>query len=583
MILLVLLMLLLLVTQLRGNVIPERSEYAIQFKNTQEDPLKFAEARNLVYLGPILQLPGYHRFTLGSTSKAGAGGAGGTKRSESRPGNAGAGGAAAYFFQETAEDQKVQWAERQIARQQQLRYASPTDPLYEAQWHLNVARAKESWDLGVSGKGVRVAIVDDGVQHAHPDLSAGYSAVLSHDYNEGDGDPSPGHGNFHGTACAGVALARANNTHCGVGVAPEATLAGIRLIAAPTTDVDEAMGLSHRSDLVDIYSSSWGPADDGATLAGPGRVTNEAFVMNVARGRNGRGNIYVWASGNGRHLGDSCAYDGYASSPYTIAVGALDYSGKQAFYSEGCAALMCVAPSSGRDSQHSITTVDVNIPGQGYTPGQECTNKFGGTSSATPLVAGAIALALEANPALTWRDVQLLVAKTSTPVDLSDLGWSLNSRGYRHNERYGFGKVDAFAMVTQAKTWVNVGIQRGFSSGYVRVALSVAGDGTPLQLAHTFTGSRITFVEHVLLRVNLRHARRGQLRVRLRSPENVVSTLANIHPDVAPDYKGWLFTSVRHFGEASADGDWHIVVEDLINDQYSNGFLEGFELAIFGH
>lgn len=566
-----------LLTQLRADQIPERSEYAVEFKNTQEDPLKFAEAKNLVYLGPILQLPGYHRFAQGintglGTGKAGAKETRGERKSDARS-----------FLEIIDGDEKIHWSERQVARQQQTRYASPTDPLYEAQWHLDISRAKESWDLGVTGKGIKLAIVDDGVQHAHPDLAPNYNPVLSHDYNEGDADPSPGRGNYHGTACAGVALARANNTHCGVGMAPEATLAGIRLIAAPTTDVDEAMGLSHRSDVVDIYSSSWGPTDDGTTLAGPGRVTNEAFVMNVARGRNGKGNIYVWASGNGRHVGDSCAYDGYASSPYTIAVGALDYSGKQAYYSEGCAALMCVAPSSGRDQQHSITTVDVNIPGQGYSPGQECTNKFGGTSSATPLVAGAIALALEANPVLTWRDVQLLVAKTSTPVDLADPGWSLNSRGYRHNERYGFGKVDALAMVTQAKTWVNVGIQRGFSSGYVRVALSIAGDGTPLQLAHTFSGSRITFVEHVLLRVNIRHARRGQLRVRLRSPEGVVSTLAGVHPDVAPDYKGWLFTSVRHFGEASADGDWHIVAEDLINDQYSNGLLEGFELAIFGH
>lgn len=583
-----LLLLLLLLHGAAADAIPERTEYAIQFKDVSEDPQKFADARHLRYMGPILQLPGYHRFAnapapLGASSDSGTPlGVPNDSGAHSTSRDSGAG--ASHFWVEDP-DQKVQWMERQIARQQHTRYAAPSDPLYNSQWHLSMAKVKEAWDGESTGKGVRIAIVDDGVQHAHPDLLRNYNPSLSHDYNEGDADPNPGPGNYHGTSCAGVALAQANNTHCGSGAAPDATLAGIRLIAAPTTDVDEALALSHRSDVMDIYSSSWGPVDDGATLAGPGRVTNEAFAMNVARGRGGKGSIYVWASGNGRHVGDSCAYDGYASSPYTIAVGALDHSEKQAYYSEGCAALMCVAPSSGRDAQHGITTTDVNIPGQGYSPGQECTSKFGGTSSAAPLVAGIIALALQANPSLTWRDVQILLAKTSSPVDPSGINndWSINERGFRHSERYGFGKIDARAMVTQAKTWSNVPIQRGFSSGYVRVALGIAGDGTPLRLVHTFSGSRIVFVEHVLLRVNIRHARRGQLRVRLKSPENVVSTLASVHPDAAPDYRGWLFTSVRHFGEASADGDWQIAVEDLINDQYSNGLLEGFELAIFGH
>jgi hypothetical protein len=83
-------------------------------------------------------------------------------------------------------------------------------------------------------------------------------------------------------------------------------------------------------------------------IAGPGRIVLETFAASAVHGRGGKGSIYVWASGNGAHVGDSCAYDGYASSPYTIAVGAIDDSGKRSYYSEGCPALMCVAPSSGR-------------------------------------------------------------------------------------------------------------------------------------------------------------------------------------------------------------------------------------------
>lgn len=542
-----------------ANILPERAEYVIQFKNPQEDPLMFARARQLQYIGPVAQLTGYHRFSLLPAA---------SKRAE-------------MWIRDPEE--KVLWMERQEPRQQHTRFLAPSDPLYTQQWHHVSTKTKAGWDLGYSGQGVRVAIVDDGVQHTHPDLSSHYAASLSHDYNEGDSDPSPGLGNFHGTSCAGVMGASANNTHCGTGVAPAATLIGVRLIAAATTDVQEAIGLSHRTDLIDVYSNSWGPRDDGMNLAGPGRVTLEAFAANAQRGRGGKGNIYVWASGNGRHLGDSCAYDGYASSPYTIAVGAVDYENIQSYYSEGCSALMCVAPSSGDGSSHRITTVDVSTPGQGYSPGSECTSDFGGTSSATPLVAGAIALALEANPSLTWRDVQVLLAKTSTAVDTSDPGWSSNGRGFRHNERYGFGKIDIPALLEHARTWTTLPPQRGFSSGRVRVALTIAGDGTPLRISHAFARSQITFVEHVLLRIYLRHPKRGQLRIRLKSPENVVSTLADVHPDPHADYPGWLFTSVRHFGEKSADGDWYIAIEDLVTDQYSNGIFDSFELAVFGH
>lgn len=65
------------------------------------------------------------------------------------------------------------------------------------------------------------------------------------------------------------------------------------------------------------------------------------------RGRFGKGNIYVWAAGNGRENGDSCAFDGYASSIYVNPIGSINHLGEQSWYSEGCASLMAVTPSSG--------------------------------------------------------------------------------------------------------------------------------------------------------------------------------------------------------------------------------------------
>jgi hypothetical protein len=543
------LFLFLFILTIHGSEIPESAEYVVQFKDIQEDPLIYAKSHELKYLGPVGQLAGYHRFTLKDHGKK-------------------------HWIRDP--HSKVKWMERQIQRQQFTRYQKPTDPLFNDQWHLTTTSAKEVWDSDITGRGVYVGIVDDGLQHTHPDLKQNYRVDLSHDYNEGDNDPYPGPNDFHGTACAGVIGATSNNTHCGSGVAPNVNLVGIRLIAGPTSDYLEAMGLSHRDDILNIYSSSWGPQDDGTRLEGPGRLVREIFSKNSKKG-----SIYVWASGNGRHVGDSCSYDGYASSPYTIAVGALDHTSKQAYYSEGCPALLCVAPSSGNSK--GITTVDRSEPGLGYSANSECTNTFGGTSSACPLVAGIIALALQQNKNLNWRDVQILIAKSSKIVDNADVGWSTNSRGYRHNERYGFGLIDAKTLVTMSKDWIKLPDQLGFSSGTIRVNLGLPGDGAPICVAHRFSGSKINFVEHVLLRVTARHSHRGQLRIRLKSPENIVSIFADAHPDPHPNYNGWLFSSVRHFGESSGDGDWHVCIEDVVNDQYSDGVFDFFELAIFGH
>ena len=134
----------------------------------------------------------------------------------------------------------------------------------------------------------------------------------------------------------------------------------------------EAEALTHNAiGSVDIYSCSWGPADDGITMSEPGPVVQAALQQYAGqmRGRLGKGSIYVWASGNGRAEHDSCAFDGYASSPFVIAIGAIDHTGQQSWYSEGCSALMAVTPSSG--AMQGITTVDL-MGSAGYDPG-ECT------------------------------------------------------------------------------------------------------------------------------------------------------------------------------------------------------------------
>ena len=98
--------------------------------------------------------------------------------------------------------------------------------------------------------------------------------------------------------------------------------------------------------MIDIYSQSWGPSDDGVTLEGPGVLASAALQAGVAKGREGRGSIYVFASGNGGYK-DNCNFDGYANSIYTIAIGAITHQGSSPPYTEICAAALAVTYSGG--------------------------------------------------------------------------------------------------------------------------------------------------------------------------------------------------------------------------------------------
>ncbi|KNC74951.1 hypothetical protein SARC_12514, partial [Sphaeroforma arctica JP610] len=234
---------------------------------------------------------------------------------------------------------------------------------------------------------------------------------------------------------------------CGTGIAPKAKVAGIRLIDGDITDTEEAKALSHALNLVDIYSSSWGPMDDGQTVEGPGKRTLAALQRGVRDGRDGLGAVYLFASGNGQNI-DDCNCDGYANSVYTLSIGAVDSNHNQPWYSESCSAMIAVTYSSGEDNEPGISTIDV---------GGECTDEHSGTSAATPLAAGIISLVLSANPLLTWRDIQHLIVETATKVNEDDLSWSLNGASHLVSHKYGFGLLNAGAMVRAGLLWNSVG------------------------------------------------------------------------------------------------------------------------------
>jgi hypothetical protein len=546
------------------------------------DPIQFAASHNLVHVEPFAPLDNYHVFSASIAR---------TRR--------------VNYARETmartlaSPDSGAVWSERQTEHTQYKRTggsSSPRtgasgDPMWGQQWHLH-GTGPASVDITVGqvreGNGITIGVVDDGLQHTHPELANRYDSQHSWDFNGGDADPTPSSMDGHGTCAAAVAVAEAGNGHCGQGVAPRARVAGIRAIAGPISDLTEARALSHHSNKIDIYSCSWGPADTGTDMVGPGRVVREtlASLVGAKRGRNGKGSIYVWASGNGRHRHDSCAYDGYASSPYTIAVGALNYQGRLSYYSEGCSGLMGVAPSSGAGK--GITTADLSGPA-GYASG-ECTTDFGGTSSAAPLAAGIIALLLEERPELTWRDVQHVIAKGATRIHTHHTSWSAHP-SVPHSNRYGFGLLKVPPLLEAAAHHTLVPDQVGYHSTIQRAPRTGAWviPNTPsAYYAHEFTVQQShinTHVEHVMVSMHLTHPRRGEVAVYLTSPSGTQSILARKRDDRHSNYPrgGWTYTSVHHWGEPSADGVWTLRFRDTVGSNPYHGYVNWVKLSVCGY
>jgi hypothetical protein len=397
---------------------------------------------------------------------------------------------------------------------------------------------------------VRIGIVDDGLQTSHPDLSPNVDTTNGKDWNGNDSDPNPGAGDDHGTACAGDAAARGNN---GIGVsgsAPEATLVGMRLIAAATTDTQEAEAMNYLPQLIQIKSNSWGPDDTGDILEAPGPLTKAALQSAAETGRDGKGTISMWAGGNGLDTNDNSNYDGYANSIYTIAVGAFDSLSRQAWYSEPGANLVITSPSSGDAPALGKTTTD-RTGSAGYVAG-DYESDFGGTSSATPTAAGVVALMLEANPNLGWRDVQEILMRSAKKVNPSDADWKtpIAPANINHNHKFGAGLVDASAAVNLAIGWTNLGEQLKRTLAQSGLSVAIPNQNTTgITREFTVAAQDNIRVEHVTVTVDINHTSRGNLKITLTSPSGTVSRLAEVHSDSGNNFPNWTFMTVRNWGE----------------------------------
>jgi kexin len=425
------------------------------------------------------------------------------------------------------------------------------DPIFKEQWHLfnpiqlgHDMNVSGVWLQGITGQGVISAVIDDGLDMYSDDLKANYYANGSWDFNDPGPEPKPRlFDDKHGTRCAGEIAAVKNNV-CGVGMAYDSKIAGIRILSKPLTDEDEATSINYHYQENQIYSCSWGPPDDGKTMEGPSVLIERAIVQGVQKGRNGLGSVFVFAAGNGANYDDNCNFDGYTNSIYSITVGAIDRAGEHPYYSESCSAQLVVTYSSGHND--AIHTTDVGK--------DKCNTGHGGTSAAGPLMVGTAALALSVRPDLSWRDLQWLCVLTAIPVHEDDGDWQETAIGKKFSHMYGYGKIDAYRYVELAKNWESVKPQAWYDSPWISVQHPVPEGDQGLAASFDVTQDMIRKanlerIEHVTITMNVEHTRRGDLSVELRSPESVVSHLSTPRRNDAAraGYVDWTFMSVAHW------------------------------------
>ncbi|MCD8522900.1 MAG: Ig-like domain-containing protein [Saccharospirillaceae bacterium] len=428
-------------------------------------------------------------------------------------------------------DIQVEVSDGTVSAQTTLSFATQTDPLLTQQWHLkntgqnafSASSGTAGHDInigslhidGTTGNGVKVAVVDSGLEIGHEDLSANVLPDRSYDYVNGDTDPTPAdNGGDHGTSVAGLIAAKGFNNLGGRGVAPNASLLGFNWLETQSfAEWQQNHGGDQTSD-VQIINQSY-----GANIVGPQTFFDalnnaaESHLKDVSNTNNdGKGILMLKSAGNSFQVIDAemtisgtainavateyfaddtnprlsahiAGVEAEASSFYQTVISALnaDADNPLSSYSSVGASVWVSAPGGeyGFDAPAMITT-DLTSCNRGYAQSGDSgfngntslndncnyTSTFNGTSSAAPVASGVAALILEANSNLSWRDVRHIMASTAKKIDadfapiqitngaetfIAEPGWLTNDAGYHFHNWYGFGMVDATAAVAMAK------------------------------------------------------------------------------------------------------------------------------------
>lgn len=469
---------------------------------------------------------------------------------------------------------------------------TPNDPYYvpvssfTGQWHLNNVgsggsnvNANGAWISDITGTGVKIGICDDSLQTTHPDLAPNYNATDSWDFGQHDADPNPVNtSDEHGISVSGVAAARGGNGIGVTGIAPFASIAGLRLDFGTSSDQDFADAITYHSSgantnlKIKNHSYGWGAPFIDDTLS-----YNSVLTSGAA------GTIHCFAAGNAR--GSSAQDSGKQhelSTPYTITVAALGSNGVFSSYSSFGANVFVCAPSSGI-SNFGITTTDrLGTLGYNWSVNNDYTNTFGGTSSASPLVAGCMALLKQVAPAADTRFAKHILARTSTIVDAgnndttSDGGWKTNAAGLKFNQNYGFGLVNCGTMTAKAVNYSGISARIDWTSNLQTVGSAIPDNNTT-GISRTVSCTTSGKVEDIELKMNCSHPHRGNLEFFVTSPSGTTQRLCYRSSSDANASIPWTFIGNAFWGEPSA-GNWTVKVVDTASS--NTGTWTDFTLIV---
>ncbi len=305
-----------------------------------------------------------------------------------------------------------------------------------------------------------------------------------------------------------------------------------------------------------------------------------ALQKGIDDGRGGKGTIFVFASGNEFDKFEDVNFNGYTNSRFTISVGAVTKNGLHTDYSTAGAALFVSAPVGGRLDTGKLLTAGI---------GDTCKDSGTGTSNAAPVVSAVIALMLEANSELTWRDVQGIIAETSTYVDdPEDDTDTENAAGFQHSDWYGFGIVNAKGAVDAAKDWDLWTEELEVIGKQEENAVLSDNEGNLFESTIEIDADPGFLIESTVIRLELSHYNRGDLEITLTSPSGTVSVL---HPGKLPeDTDGvdqWKLMTLKNWGE-TPPGVWTLTIRDLVDRTDNNeakpndNVFEQWELVVYG-
>ncbi|MFO0874108.1 MAG: S8 family serine peptidase [Phycisphaerales bacterium] len=356
-------------------------------------------------------------------------------------------------------------AARSLAESEEVLFATPNFvseyrrhgvfAISQELWHLRLVGAGAAWKSTRGRASIAIAIVDDGVDVEHPQLRANIRRDpdpseprdrCGRDFFLPDTDPD--HFNprpkvfrapfdetefndIHGTCCAGVAAGRGPRAF---GLAPRCRIVPVKIFhgSALAADARVADALRYSARVADVVSCSWSGS----------RTPDIEFALRDGRleERKGRGAVFVCATGNE----ESNRVGFPASDIHCVGVGASTEKDALAWYSNRGKQVCVVAPSNGGDRE--IFTTDVSTPGRGYNLGRAGGKDpqglfavdFGGTSSATPLVAGLCALVLSRRPSLDAEAVRAAIIAGARRIGPKS---AYGTNG--HSNKFGYGRIDA--------------------------------------------------------------------------------------------------------------------------------------------